>query len=93
MRSCQRLGTSSVVRYTYLIEESPPTREGLVHETNENFDLVPAGPLRIAWMSVDPADVLPDLGLDCIQVEFVDGIKRIREDELRPREDAKFIAD
>ena len=56
------------------------------------FDLVPTRPLCVAWVMIDPSHVLPHFGGNAVQEEVVDGIQRVREDELRPREDAQLVA-
>ncbi len=43
-------------------------------------------------MAVDPPNVLSDLRLDALKNEVVDRVQRVREDELRPREDAQLVA-
>ena len=44
----------------------------LIDVRNDPFDFVTACPLYVAWMFVDPADILPDLWLDRSKEEIVD---------------------
>ena len=69
-----------------------PVRQRGVHGDDDALDLVPASPLRIARVVVDPPDVLAHLWLDALEEEVVDRVQRVREDELRPREDAQLVA-
>ena len=71
----------------------PPILEAGIHSQNDPLDLVSTGPLRITGVPVDSANILLHLGLDGLQEEVVNGVKRIGEDELRPRKDAQFVAD
>lgn len=58
---------------------------------NDAFDLVPARPLCIAGVTVGSSDVLANLRSDIIKHEVIDWIYVVGEDELGPREDAKFV--
>ena len=63
----------------------------LVDIYNDPLNLVTTGPLGIAWMFVDPPDVLSNLWLDDVQEEVIDRVQCVREDEFRPRQYSKFI--
>ena len=65
----------------------------LVDTNHDALDLVPARPLHVARVLVDPPDVLPHLGLDRLEEERVDWVQRVGEDELGPREDAELVAE
>lgn len=64
----------------------------LVHSDHDPLDLVPARPLRVARVAVDAPHVLAHLGRDRREQPVVDGIQRVGEDELGPREDAELVA-
>lgn len=51
---------------------------------NDTLDLVPACPLCIARMLVDSPNILTDFRLDRFQQKVIDGVQRVRKDELRP---------
>ena len=76
---------------TDLVQIVRPIRLRLVDTGHNSLDLVPASPLNVARVLVDPSDVLPHLGLDRLQEEGVDGVQRVREDELGPGEDAQLV--
>ena len=84
--------TNSALRHTHLVQIMRPVGQALVHSDDNPIDLVPARPLRIARVAVDPPDVLRDLGRDGREQPAVDWVERVGEDELGPSEDTELVA-
>lgn len=68
-------------------------RQRRISAHDYTLDLVPTSPLCIAWVLVNPANILSDLGLDGLEKEWIDGIESIREDELGPSKDPQLVAE
>lgn len=76
----------------YLIQEMYPIVHRTIGRRDNAFNLISTGPLDIARVPVYSPNILANLWFDRLQHEIVDRIQSIRENELRPREDPKFIA-
>ena len=77
---------------THLIQEVLAGGNRFVHDGDDLFDLVPARPLRVTGMTIDSSHILAHFLFDACQQEVAEPIERVREDELRPREDAQLVA-
>lgn len=60
---------------SHLVQIMRPVGLGLIDINDNAFNLVSSSPLCVTRMLIDSADVLPNFGLDCRQVEVVDRIE------------------
>ena len=78
--------------HSNLIQIVCPIRQRTICIQHNAFNLITAGPLCIARVSVDSPNVLSNLRLNRFQQKVIDGIHRVREYQFGPDEDSKLVA-
>lgn len=77
---------------TYLVDIMSTISQGPIGLCHDTLNLVATCPLGITWVPVDPPHILPHLGFNRLEQKVIDRIHRVGENQLRPGQDAEFVA-